>query len=399
MPSLRSLHAFDGVCQFGSVTLASKQIHLSQPALTQNLGKLEEELGVGLFHRKRGMVPTEAGEVFFRRVANGMSHLQMAVWRCAERRARINPNLYRQISTSQLECFHAAVEEGSFKAASQSLGLTLATVQRAFRALEALLGCPLAETRPNSVRRNTEGEHFYTLSKLALREFRQAMHDLNGWKGHYEESFTVGALPLVQSSILPETVLAFSQEFPHVTVVVVDGIYSSMANQMRRGEIDYILGALRRDEVAEDFEQVPLFDDSLIIVARAGHPLTRLQQVSRLDLAAYPWIMPRKGSPSRLYFDRFYKALERPSDLQCPIETGSFSVLRGMLQKSDRLGTISEQQAQNELKSRQLARIPYPLSHSARTIGYAQRKGWHPSLPQQRFLQLLRSANTAEQYA
>jgi DNA-binding transcriptional LysR family regulator len=337
------------------------------------------------------MVPTAAGEVFFKRVANGMSHLQMAVLRCSEQKARDNPNLYRQISASQLECFHTTVEEGSFKAAAQTLGLTLATVQRAFRALETLLGCALAETRPNSVHRNTEGDHFYTLSKLALREFRQALHDLNGWKGHYEESFTVGALPLVQSSILPETVLAFSQEFPHVTVVVVDGIYSSMSNQMRRGEIDYIIGALRVGDAAEDFEQVPLFDDSLIIVARDGHPLTRLDRIGRLDLAAYPWIMPRKGSPSRHYFDQFYKDLNRSADLQCPIETGSFNVLRGMLQKSDRLATVSEQQAQSELKSRQLARIPYSLSQSARTIGYAQRKGWHPSLPQQRFLQLLGS--------
>ncbi|WP_316857892.1 LysR family transcriptional regulator [uncultured Cohaesibacter sp.] len=389
MPSLRSLHAFEGVCQFGSVTKASIQIHLSQPALTQSLGKLENELGVGLFLRKKGMVPTEAGEVLFRRVASGMSHLKLAVWQCAEQKVKANPNLYRQISSSQLDCFHAAVEEGSFKGASQSLDLSLATVQRAFRSLEALLGIDLAETRPGNVRRNSEGERFYTLTKLALREFRQAFHDLNGWKGHYEESFTVGALPLVQSSILPEAVLAFSQEFPHVTVVVVDGIYSSMSNQMRRGEIDYIIGALRRDERAEDFEQVPLFDDSLIILAREGHPLTRLQQVNKLDLAAYPWIMPRKGSPSRLYFDQFYKSLDRPANLQCPIETGSFSVLRGMLQKSDRLGTVSKLQAQYELNSRQLARIDYPLSHSARSIGYAQRKGWHPSLPQQRFLQLL----------
>ena len=88
------------------------------------------------------------------------------------------------------------------------------------------------------------------MTKLGLRELRQAYSDIEGWKGNYVESFTVGALPLVQSSILPKALLSFAIEFPHVTVVVVDGTYASMVRQMQRGEIDYIIGALRTHKLS-----------------------------------------------------------------------------------------------------------------------------------------------------
>ena len=387
---LRSLHVFDSICQFGSITKASQQINLSQPAMTQSLTKLEKSLGVSLFQRGQGMVPTEAGAVFHARVARGMEHLREAVRRSAGREERNNPHLYRLISGSHLDCLHATFEAGSFKQAAQALQLTLPTVHRYYRALEALLGMSLAETRPNLVRRNASGEVFYGLSKLAEREFRQAISDLEGWKGNYEETFTVGALPLVQSSILPKALIAFSQEFPHVTVVVVDGIYASLLRQMKRGEVDYIIGALRRDQDADMIEQTPLFKDALIVIGRPGHPLSKLEKITRRDLAAYPWVMPRKGAPSRTYFDQFYEDLRRPSHLQCPIETGSFSAVCGLLRESDRLSTISEQQAKFELDNKLLAKIDYPLPQSDRTIGYANREGWRPSLPQRRFLQLLK---------
>ena len=52
----------------GSLSLAAQACHLGQPALTQQLAKLEKELGVKLFFRHaRGMTLTEAGETFVRR--------------------------------------------------------------------------------------------------------------------------------------------------------------------------------------------------------------------------------------------------------------------------------------------------------------------------------------------
>ena len=50
------LRVFLTVAQEGSFTLASKKLHVSQPAVSQNIAELEKTLGSVLFERLRGEV-------------------------------------------------------------------------------------------------------------------------------------------------------------------------------------------------------------------------------------------------------------------------------------------------------------------------------------------------------
>jgi len=64
---LRQLHYFVRIVEAGSVSRASRSLHVAQPALSKRLAQLEEELGVKLLARSvRGMTPTEAGLAVFR---------------------------------------------------------------------------------------------------------------------------------------------------------------------------------------------------------------------------------------------------------------------------------------------------------------------------------------------
>lgn len=58
----RLLEYFLGIAEEGNMTRAAKQLHVTQPTLSKQLNKLEEMLGVKLFHRtSRRMILTEAG--------------------------------------------------------------------------------------------------------------------------------------------------------------------------------------------------------------------------------------------------------------------------------------------------------------------------------------------------
>jgi len=62
---LRQIRYFVTVAEAGSLTRAATQLHISQPALTENIKNLEEELGGKLFFRNRsGMILTEIGVAF-----------------------------------------------------------------------------------------------------------------------------------------------------------------------------------------------------------------------------------------------------------------------------------------------------------------------------------------------
>jgi LysR family transcriptional regulator of abg operon len=56
------------VAEKGSLRAAARELGMSQPALTHNIGELERELGAALFERRsHGMTLTPVGELFLRR--------------------------------------------------------------------------------------------------------------------------------------------------------------------------------------------------------------------------------------------------------------------------------------------------------------------------------------------
>ena len=60
---LRQLRYFTAIVEQGSFSKAATKLRVAQPALSQHLRHMEDELGVPLLHRgTRGVQPTEAGE-------------------------------------------------------------------------------------------------------------------------------------------------------------------------------------------------------------------------------------------------------------------------------------------------------------------------------------------------
>jgi len=62
---LRQLRYFTVVAKLGSISQAAQELHIAQPALTRQIQKLEEDVGVILLERTgRGVKPTDAGTQF-----------------------------------------------------------------------------------------------------------------------------------------------------------------------------------------------------------------------------------------------------------------------------------------------------------------------------------------------
>lgn len=65
------------LAQVGNMTKAAARLHLTQPALSGQVKRLEQELGAPLFHRQgRGLALTQAGEAFRRHAADALSRLE-----------------------------------------------------------------------------------------------------------------------------------------------------------------------------------------------------------------------------------------------------------------------------------------------------------------------------------
>lgn len=76
---LRQLAYFVEVARLKNFTKAAERLRIAQPALSQQIKKLEQELGIKLFKRTgRGITLTEAGEQFFIGAEKTLAEAQMA---------------------------------------------------------------------------------------------------------------------------------------------------------------------------------------------------------------------------------------------------------------------------------------------------------------------------------
>lgn len=77
---LADLHAFVAVAELGSFRAAATELHLSQPALSRRIEKLEDALGVRLFHRTTRKVDlTAVGREFSRRARDLLDGLDQTL--------------------------------------------------------------------------------------------------------------------------------------------------------------------------------------------------------------------------------------------------------------------------------------------------------------------------------
>lgn len=376
--SLRHLRMFLALGRTNSVTRTAELCHVSQPAVTQAIGKLSTETGQLLFQRSpQGLFLTEAGEVLHHRASRALKRLDAAM-------AEMSREIRIQATWPQLTALIAVTEVENFTLAARKLGLSQPTVHRATTMLEHAAGTIFFQRTAHGLITTRAGEQLAQAARLALAELDQAESDLAILAGREVGRIVIGALPLSRSGWLPSAILSFCKQRPGFAFEVIDGRYDELLLGLRRGEIDMVLGALRLPSPIEDITQERLFDDEVVAVARAGHPLTLRTSVDPAETFRYPWVMPRRTTPIRGILDAFLAEAPRLD----VVETSSVIVLREMLRASDYLGGLSRMQA--EVEAGVLSILPITLPNALRPIGITTRAGWEPTRAQRDFLNMLR---------
>jgi len=77
LPTLKGLRAFEAVYQLNSYTKAAKTLNVQQPAISYQIKRLEDDLGVQLFDRMNGqLVPTADAVMLFETVARSFTSIR-----------------------------------------------------------------------------------------------------------------------------------------------------------------------------------------------------------------------------------------------------------------------------------------------------------------------------------
>jgi LysR family transcriptional regulator of gallate degradation len=380
--NLRHLRVIMAVAEHRTVTRAAELCRVSQPAVTQAIGKLERQAGGPLFTRtRRGLFPTKLGEVLARRVARAMSYLDKGT-------TEISPRLSLRATVPQLQAIIAVRETENFTLAAARLGITQPTVHRAVSQLEREAGLPLFERTSYGMIPSRACEALATAAQLTFAELAQAETELAEVAGREVGRIVVGGMPLSRTYLLPNVIARFRESGRKMPIQVMEGPYAQLLGGLRRGEIDFLVGALRHPAPIEDVVQTSIFDDYLALVCGPQHPLASRASPGLEELASWPWVIAPLGTPSRISFDQFFAPLgeKGPKSL---VESGSFELMCQLLKVSNHLGCVSSVQAAPRIRDGSLVALHTDVMFGKRQIGITTRDKWLPTAGQRQFMELV----------
>jgi LysR family transcriptional regulator of gallate degradation len=379
--SLRHLRAFIAVAELGSVTRAAEALYRAQSAVTRSVHQLELALGVDLFERKAsGMLCTAFGNSVLFRARRVMDEFslgcdEVAGGAASAQRGRVP---LAMLNERRLLSFVGLADSGHMPTVAKALGISQPAVSSSINDLESGLGMALFERSSKGMMPTAAGELLAFRIKRALAELRHIEADLAALRGSTEGRVVIGALPLGRTAILPRAMCAVLARHPRLRFCTVEGPFDKLAAQLRAGDIDFVLGALRPADYASDLTGEPLLTDPMALVVRSGHPLAQRRGLGLEDLLTAQWVLSNHATPARALFERAFvsQGLAPPPEA---VETSDLAILRGMLMHSDAVTAISAQQLRYEIDAGLLTALDVALPHASRVIGITQRADSHAS--------------------
>lgn len=373
--NLRHLRAAVSIGHLGTISAAAQAIHISQPAITQGIVKLEAQLRQPLFERRTdGMIATEAGNLLFPRIEAALTQVASP-----------------RVTMTQLRALILLANGGSYAEASAATGLAQPSLHRAVGDLSVALKRRLVERRGKGVALTEQGRRTVRRFRLARAELEAGLSELSALRGRETGKITIGAMPLSRARILPAAVAAFHRAHPDVAINIIEGAFHELIEPLRDGDIDLMIGAVRDPSPGPDINQQPLFEDRPVVIGRKDHPAAG-DEVSLEALAQYPWIIPASGAPLRGGWTKMFVDRSIPLP-EVPIECGSVITIRQILIESDFLTLLSPDQVAVELQAGWLTKIAEIPREFIRNIGITTRAEWRPTVMQAKFISQLELAS------
>jgi LysR family transcriptional regulator of gallate degradation len=377
--SLRHLFVFMAVAKAGNIAAAAENLSRASSAVARAVSGLEDDFGVRLFDRHaRGMTLNAHGKTVLERVNRIAQELNVVATAFkAPGHTSVNPASQLVLAAlpngRRLAIVASLADRRNMRTVAHELSVTQATISLGLKELEDRLGLPLFTQSAKGLVATEAGELTAFRFRRSLSELRQIGPDLAAMGGVVEGTVRIGTLPLGRTRILPACIADVVARHPRLHIVTAEGSFESHAAQLDSGDIDFLFGALRTVPQS-DIHQEPLFDDSIAVIARAGHPLASRGPLELRDLRDARWVLWRAESPSRQMLLRaFTQANETPPEPS--VETGDLAILRGVVEQSDMLTATSPHRLHYEIAAGELVVLPVDLAETNRSIGLVFRRG------------------------
>lgn len=238
-----------------------------------------------------------------------------------------------------LRYFQTIAELGHLGRAAERLGRSQPALTKCIRRLEGRLGAPLFQRQGRGIRLTPIGEMLLVqtrrLRSAAEASFDQVQAFADGRAGRVR----LGCGPITADNILPSVCELILSRASGITLELKIGMNYDLREQLRRGELDFLIGLIQDHDAAEYLVD-PMIDDVVVVAAVEGHPVFSIPDLKIEDLLQFGWVLPLTQVESRKWLDRAFASRGLPPP-RPHIETNSIPMLPGALSAAEFLYFVS----------------------------------------------------------
>lgn len=213
-------------------------------------------------------------------------------------------NIDTRIKYRHLVCFLEMARQGSLARAADVLAVSQPAMSKTLKELEALLTVSLFVRSKSGISLTEAGVAFLRYATPSVQALREGVNALRG--GEYAGGVVrLGVLSTVESVLIPELVRRLHRQYSSLVVSVVTGPSAYLLSQLRVGDVDLVVGRMTDSPEIQGMNFEHLYSESMTLVVRAGHSLTR-EPLDRSLLEHYPLVLPLANTTIRAYADSLF---------------------------------------------------------------------------------------------
>lgn len=281
--------------------------------------------------------------------------------------------MHPAIKLRHLRAFAAIADEGNLSAVARAQGITQPALSRTLAELEDLTGAALFRRENRRLVLTEQGALFRRHVHQALQALEAGAAAMR--PGATGGTIRVGILPTAATRLFPRVALRLREIAPELLLKIETGPHTYLVRLLRDGQIDLMVGRMPDAGEMAGLAFQHLYEEPVVLAARAGHPLADLP--ARDLLRQVPVVMPPDTAIIRRAVNDYLAALNLIG-LHPAFETAALAIGRGLLTQSNAVWFISRGVIADELDRGVLVEIPTGVGFLSGAVGLTHRQSGRP---------------------
>ena len=211
-----------------------------------------------------------------------------------------------KLSISHLQMIQAIADCGTVSSAARRLHITQPALSHRIRKAEHRLGIELFHRKNNRLSLSKAGNRLLHMAVCVLEQIECAEHDIEKMQEGIDQVIRIGARTYSCYHWLPVILKKFRRAYPKIDIEIITDAIQDPLRALERGAID--LAIVSRQPQQRRFNSRKLFDDEMLAVLPAQHPLADKKFLTPMDFASETYIAndttPERGREYDLFFSR-----------------------------------------------------------------------------------------------